>query len=227
MLNLIKKDLIITRIYMILGIIIILLFSSTILLSINDLYLYVSFIFIHLMITIMTCNAEMTTEIMKKPDIIMTSLPLKRDNIVKSKYIIFGMYMLISSILLYLVVYSYDKYSFIGTISDKLGNLQNGISPELLFFSLAICIIYISISVPLHYLLGENSKIIGYILFVLLFIIPESLFRFSETNTGSSILDNILGIDTLVFSLLLLGLSLILYLASMKISIKLYNKKEF
>lgn len=227
MLNLIKKELIITKTYVILGIIIIFISGPLILLSGNDIGAYFMFIFLNLLIVIMTYNTEMILEIMQKPDMVMASLPLKRDNIVKSKYIVYGIYPFVSSIALYLVTEFYEKNSFLGEISKAIGNMDKGIGPEVIMFSLAICLIYISISIPLHYLLGENSKIIGYVLFVLFFIISGQLFGPQETNTGSSILDNIFGIDTIVFSLLLLGLSLILYLASMKISIKIYNKKEF
>lgn len=226
MLDLIKKELIVTRTYVILGIVIIFISGPLILLSVNDIGAYLMFIFLNLLIVIMTCNTEMILEIMEKPDMVMASLPLKRDNIVKSKYIVYGLYPFLSSIVLYLVTKFYEKNSFLGEISRGLGHMEKGIGVDVIMFSFAICLIYISISIPLHYLLGENSKIIGYVLFVLFFIISGQLFGPPETNAGSSIVDNILGIDIIVFSLLLLGLSLILYLASMKISIKIYNKKE-
>ena len=226
MLNLIKKELIITRIHQILGIILIFTLGP-LLLSINDKTAYLMFTFLNLLIVIMICNTEMLLEIMKRSDIIMTSLPLRRDNIIKSKYIIYGLYPFISSIILYLVVKLSERNSIFGEISKAIGNMENGIGPDVLVFSLIICLIYISISMPLYYLLGEKSRIIGYILLISLFIIPNSLFGFSEQSTNSAIAKFIFSINRGVFPLLALGITFAIYLISMKISIKLYNKKEF
>ena len=227
MINLILKELIITRKYLILGSALICILGSGLLLSKNDMTGYFLFILINLVIVFISCDTEMKSDIMKKSDIIMTSLPLRRENIIKSKYIIFGFYPFISNILLYLITTFLNKYSFIGEISKALGGLENGIGPDVIFYSLAICLIYISVSMPLYYFLGENSKLITYILIMSLFIIPDWAFRFFEKHTNLSITKHIFGIDTIVLSFLSLGIALALYLASMYLSINIYNKKEF
>ena len=227
MINLILKELIITRRYLILGSLLICILGSGLLLSTNDMTGYFLFVLINLLIVFITCDTEMKSDIMNKSDILMTSLPLKRDNIIKSKYIVFGLYPFISSILLYIITVFLNRNSVIGEISKSLGNLKNGIGPDVMFFSMAICLIYISVSMPLYYILGEKSKLITYILITSLFIIPDWFFRFSEKNSNLFITKDIFGLDTIVLWFLSLVIALSLYLASMYLSISIYNKKEF
>jgi len=227
MINLILKELIITRRYLILGSLLICILGSGLLLSTNDMTGYFLFVLINLLIVFITCDTEMKSDIMNKSDILMTSLPLKRDNIIKSKYIVFGLYPFISSILLYIITVFLNRNSVIGEISKSLGNLENGIGPDVMFFSMAICLIYISVSMPLYYILGEKSKLITYILITSLFIIPDWFFRFSEKNSNLFITKDIFGLDTIVLWFLSLVIALSLYLASMYLSISIYNKKEF
>ena len=227
MINLILKELIITRRYLILGSLLICILGSGLLLSTNDMTGYFLFVLINLLIVFITCDTEMKSDIMNKSDILMTSLPLRRDNIIKSKYIVFGLYPFLSSILLYIITVFLNRNSVIGEISKSLGNLENGIGPDVMFFSMAICLIYISVSMPLYYILGEKSKLITYILITSLFIIPDWFFRFSEKNSNLFITKDIFGLDTIVLWFLSLVIALSLYLASMYLSISIYNKKEF
>lgn len=223
MISLIKKDFLMVRWIFIIYILMMLLSAPLLLLSKNELGFYTLFIFENLMLTIVICNTEIAIEKKSKTDIFITSLPIERKVIVGSKYIIFGIIPLISNVLDYLVVVFSEKYSFLSNVS----NLQDKINPAILFISFSICLIYVGIYIALNYYLEENSKIIEYILLLSLFLIPELFDKISIDSINTSIMEGIFSTGTGLIASITIIISLIIYFVSYKVSVAIYDKKEF
>lgn len=227
MISLIKKDIRMVRGLLILFTVAILLTAPWLLLSKNDIGFYIFFIFENLLITIVICNTETMIENKSKTDIFMTSLPIERKDLVKSKYISFGIYPVIFNLIHYLVIIFAKRYSFLGELGDALGNLQYEINPGIIFISSAICLIYIGIYIPLQYYLEEKSKIIEYILILLLFLIPELLDKLSGNTANISIVEYVFSMGVGLIALIFILIASIIYYISYKISVLVYNKRDF
>lgn len=223
MISLIKKDILMVRWIFIIYILMILTTAPFLLLSRNDLGFYTLFIIENLMLTIIICNTEIAIEKKSKTDIFIASLPIERKIIIGSKYITFGIIPLISSLLHYLVVLFSEKYSFLSGI----GNLQYKINPAILFISFSICLIYLGIYIALQYYLGENSKIIEYMLILSLFLIPELFEKIFKNTTNIYIMESVLRLGPGLIALVFILISFTIYLISYKVSVRIYNKREF
>jgi len=217
--NLIKKEITVTIGKFIAGIILIFIFAPMLLLIVDIRAVYSLFIFINLSMIMLICNTDLLAEGNNNIDLLMISLPIVKKDIVKSKFIIYGIYSVLYNIFMFAFLSFMCEYSFLA----KIGGLRNGLSPEIIFYSLALCLIYPGIIIPLHYYLGEKSNIIGYGLFFLIFGSPKLLNMWTESSVIRSIIDT----NSWVFVSMIFITALIIYFISLRISISIYNKKEF
>jgi len=212
--NLIKKEITVTIGKFIAGIILIFIFAPMLLLIVDIRAVYSLFIFINLSMIMLICNTDLLAEGNNNIDLLMISLPIVKKDIVKSKFIIYGIYSVLYNILSFMC-----EYSFLA----KIGGLRNGLSPEIIFYSLALCLIYLGIIIPLYYYLGEKSNVIGYVLFFSIFAIQKIIDVLIESSVIRSIIDT----NSWVFVSMIFITALIIYFISLRISISIYNKKEF
>ena len=219
MINLIKKEITVTIGKFIAGIILIFIFAPMLLLIVDIRAVYSLFIFINLSMIMLICNTDLLAEGNNNIDLLMISLPIVKKDIVKSKFIIYGIYSVLYNILIFVFLSFMCEYSFLA----KIGGLRNGLSPEIIFYSLALCLIYPGIIIPLHYYLGEKSNVIGYVLFFSIFAIQKIIDVLIESSVIRSIIDT----NSWVFVSMIFITALIIYFISLRISISIYNKKEF
>lgn len=216
--NLIKKDIAVTIGKFIAGIILIFIFAPMILLAVDIRAVYSLFIFINLSMIMLACNTDLLVESNNNINLLMISLPIVRKDVVKSKFIVYGMYSVLYNILMYASVNFMCEHSFLA----EIGGIQDGLGPEIILCSLGICLIYLGIIIPLYYYSGEKSNIIGYVLFFSILGLPKLIGMLIESSIIEGIIYTNFWIAILTFIV-----ALIIYFTSLKISISIYSNKEF
>ena len=159
-----------------------------------------------------------------KSEVILLSLPLKRRNIVISKYLsVF--FFTIASLALIGILGALMKgcglpvpRRYLG-VTDILGTIV----------SLAILV---TLYFPLYFRFGYiKSRIVNMVLFLLVFFAPSLIREFGQNNSGPAPLKQVLSalnsIPGEVALLAAAGFALLLMLASLALSITLYKNREF
>ena len=223
MINIIKKEVMISKIYGIVASVYALMFSFIIYNVSDQLLARTVFLSYILFISIVIHNLIIQAEIKNNIDVFMTSLPIKRSNSVIVKYIINGLYPLLVSIIVYLFII---LYKFFDT-KNFLTTYKNLISIEFIFLATSLTLIYLAICFPLYYYSTGKANILNYIFFIIALFIPGLLSAFSSNLINSRIIQFIFGVSFRPISLIALSISLIIYLASLQFSIAIYDKKEF
>lgn len=150
---------------------------------------------------------------LNKCDYFFNSLPIEKEDIVYSKYLLATIVIIISLILTFL----YSK------IMDYMWGFNN-FSIESTLFILSMILFLISVLFPVMFKYGYRKSyvlinlIIGVIIIVSMFSFMGGSVESSTTETISNLKDNGLIIRT--------GISMFLYLISMYVSNKIYAKKE-
>ncbi len=159
-----------------------------------------------------------------KADILLNSLPVNRFEIVLAKYI---------SILLYAFI-AMLEYFFIERLVMVIG-IPFSISPvtfESLFGALFAVILMNSIYLPLFFKFGYvKSKIVSFVLFFVFFFGISTVVEIVKNADGNGIIKGYIlkimsqtdFLTAVQFSLFLI----LIFLGSILISVKFYNKREF
>lgn len=209
MINLLKKDLVAcfkTDIKTILKLIVGLIIFSFILFPISVIMipLFISYIFI---------LRSFYLDELNKCDYFFNSLPIEKEDIVYSKYLLAMIVIMISLIFTFL----YSK------IMNYMWGFNN-FNIDSILSILNIILLLISILFPIIFKYGYRKSYV-LINLIIAVVIIVSMFSFmggstesNTTETVSNLRDNSLIIKT--------GISMILYLISMNISNKIYTKKE-
>jgi ABC-2 type transport system permease protein len=159
-----------------------------------------------------------------KSEIILNSLPLKRDDIVIAKYIsifIFAIICIIYSILI----------GFIGkTTGLPMYTRSISFLDIVLIFS-SVCIVS-SIFFPMYFKFGyTKSLIFNTMLFMVIFFLPILAIQYAGSNPNNIFVQKInsfiISTSSFTQNSLALIIGLILFLISLMISIHIYNNKEF
>ena len=209
MINLLKKDLVAcfkTDIKTILKLIVGLIIFSFILFPISVIMipLFISYIFI---------LRSFYLDELNKCEYFFNSLPIEKEDIVYSKYLLAMIVIMISLIFTFL----YSK------IMNYMWGFNN-FNIDSILSILNIILLLISILFPIIFKYGYRKSYV-LINLIIAVVIIVSMFSFmggstesNTTETVSNLRDNSLIIET--------GISMILYLISMNISNKIYTKKE-
>lgn len=221
MLGLIKKDLRLVGTYGIIVMVFALFYSFVAYkakgLIISQVYFgYVIFFLTYVMLMYSINNDEKA-----KADMILNSLPLKRVNIVRARYISYFIYPGIFGGVLFLVT------NIINTLSISESFSGNPLGLFSMLFSIAISLIYSSLYLPVYYLGIGNARVVNQIFYIVLIMAP-GLVRKATKNidfTGIIRFLNNLDLNTVVSGILVF--SIILYLLSLQLSKKIYMAKEF
>ena len=149
-----------------------------------------------------------------KGDILLNSLPIDRKTIVASRYATVMLYILLFSLLTILLLYIFPSNANLpATNISEIINLTS------------IIISLLALYLPLYYLNGHKDKRtsdIGLFSFMALILIIRNTI-----SNENLIYRTISNLDLSQFSFILLAISLILYLGSLYISVKIYNNREF
>lgn len=159
-----------------------------------------------------------------KSEVILNSLPLKRDDIVMSKYIstfVFGTLGICCSILVGFIGNAVGLPIFHGSIS-----LLN-----LVLVIMSICI-FSSIYYPVYFKFGVGKmKIFTVVIFMILFFVPMNAMSYVIKNPNNFFVQKfnyfIKNTSTLTQNSIALTIGLIVFMISLMISIHIYNNKEF
>ena len=157
-------------------------------------------------------------------EVILNSLPLKREDIVISKYIsifVFGAVGLVYSILI----------GFIGKATG-LPIFDSTISLLHIVLVLTSVCIFSSIFFPVYFKFGYiKMNFFNVILIMLIVFIPSLAIEYAGSNPNNILVEKITyfinNTSSLTQNSLVLIIALILFLISLMISIRIYNNKEF
>ncbi|MCB2353183.1 ABC-2 transporter permease [Clostridium estertheticum] len=159
-----------------------------------------------------------------KSEVIINSLPLKRSDIVISKYIstfVFGIIGIICSTLVGTIGNATGRLKFIGSIS--LWNI--------VLVIMSICI-FSSIYYPVYFKFGvAKMKIFTVVIFMIFFLVPMNAMSYVIKNPNNFFVQKfnyfINNTSTLTQNSIALTIGLIIFMISLMISIHIYNNKEF
>lgn len=149
-----------------------------------------------------------------KSQVILNSFPIKRSDIVKEKYIILIVFILISSILFFLLT------NIIKVVSHKTDGRAIGILD--IIVAIDILLIFYSIYFPLFFKFDSNN-VFNSILFILVLIAPKILVKVFDRR----ILDMVESLNSYKVSIVILIFSIAIYCISLQVSKHIYLKREF
>lgn len=224
MINLIKKDLVLSRMYVVLGIIFSIFFGFTIILSNSITSMYIIFAAYVLLFSSVIFFGMMENEIKNKANLLVLSLPIDRGSIVISKYIT---YILI--LLTFNVFYLFQVLYFICSRNWNTPYIPFGyVNLNLILTSLGLGILIASIMLFIYYLIIYKRKEISSFATIIAYLIGTiGISITTRIDFEGSALENILLNEHInLISLGFLLISLIIYILSMKVSIYLYKKTE-
>lgn len=156
-------------------------------------------------------------KIRAKSDIIFNSFPVKRDDIVKAKYV---------SIILYLLLISGIVYIGSNVFAILASNGTGARLREILFV-LGLFILFLSIYLPFEFYNIGKVQVFNSIFYIVLMILPNIIKKYGSEILNSKIFTMLMKLDFNSFTIVLLGVSIILYLLSLQVSKLIYKSKEF
>jgi len=150
--------------------------------------------------------------------ILMNSLPIDRSKYVISKYLVDTLFPLVLSILFYVYIF------YIESSNDTRSLVNFGI----IFFATSMNLLVVSIGIPLFYLETRVKRInfLGFALFLISVFLPKILGLFYEGIGKYEIMKYIFESNLTESTLISFFITIPIFLTSMKLSIKRYNKKE-
>lgn len=154
-----------------------------------------------------------------KSEIVLNSLPIDKENIVRAKYMT----------LILFIIMSCSAVLIFTNIILKLGvvSIGKGASIWNVIFATNISLIFYSIYYPIYFKVGEGLKSFNTILWVLMVIGPSVLDKLMKGLNTTGYLEKIIAIDINRINIYVLIISLFMFYMSMKISEKIYRTREF
>lgn len=219
MFNLIKKDFILSRKINIFVVVYALFIAAMGLVMPDPLvstFLYVLGMLTLIFITVIYTNGY---DDKYKSEIVLNSLPIDKENIVRAKYMT----------LILFIIMSCSAVLIFTNIILKLGvvSIGKGASIWNVIFATNISLIFYSIYYPIYFKVGEGLKSFNTILWVLMVIGPSVLDKLMKGLNTTGYLEKIIAIDINRINIYVLIISLFMFYMSMKISEKIYRTREF
>ncbi|NLW22506.1 MAG: ABC-2 transporter permease [Tissierellia bacterium] len=153
-----------------------------------------------------------------KSEIILNSFPIDRADIVRGKYI---------TLLLFIIFGTGMVYLFTNIVSTLYKNNGEGASLWNIILVSNLSLIFYSLYYPIYFKVGEGIKIFNAVLWILMVIGPRIIAKFAEKMAKTGHLERILAIDINRLNLYLLIFSLIIFYISLQISKRIYLNREF
>lgn len=154
-----------------------------------------------------------------KSEIVLNSLPIDKENIVRAKYMT----------LILFIIMSCSAVLIFTNIILKLGvvSIGKGASIWNVIFATNISLIFYSIYYPIYFKVGEGLRSFNTILWILMVIGPSVLSKLMKGLNTTGYLEKIIAIDINRINIYVLIISLFMFYMSMKISEKIYRTREF
>lgn len=218
MINLIKKDLILSKKMNIFGIIYALFVAAMGASqpdSIVSNLIYILVIIMLVFIFVIYTNGYDNY----KSEMLFNSLPIDRRNIVRSKYLTLIIFTVSACGIVFLLSKSMYLFGFT--------ELDNSLSIQIAILIVSIVLIFYSIYYPYYFKVGESIRSFNSVLWILTMIGPGALTKILKTSWGNEMLTKLAAIDFNTINLYILALSLIMYYISLQISKGIYKRREF
>lgn len=169
---------------------------------------YILFSFMISTVTTMAILNIMGEERSAKMDSLFLSLPVIRDNVVKSKYLVYGLLPIIYSVLLYVSTYIANLY---------LKTEDININVDFVLLSSSISLIIVAIIIPILFKWNSKYKV-AYMVIHLLFASSSIIFNYDLFRVD---------LNFQLLSMVLFIISIVVYLVSYRVSKRLYRKISF
>ncbi len=219
MFNLIKKDFILSRKINIFVVVYALFIAAMGLVMPDPLvstFLYVLGMLTLIFITVIYTNGY---DDKYKSEIVLNSLPIERENIVRAKYMTLILFIIMSCSAVLIFTNIILKLGVVNT--GKAASIWNAI------FVTNISLIFYSIYYPIYFKVGEGLRSFNTILWILMVIGPSVLSKLMKGLNTIGYLEKIIAIDINRINIYVLIPSLFMFYMSMKISEKIYRTREF
>ncbi len=219
MIGLIKKDLILSIKVNIFAVIYALFISATGLIRDN---LLIANLFYVLGIIILTFIMVIYTngfDDKYKTQVVLNSFPIDRRNIVRSKYIILIIFILISSGVIIALTNILPMLLSVG--SRAIANIHA------IIFASNILLLFYSIYYPFYFKIGEGLRSFNAMLWMFLMLGPALIGRLFKALDAWGLLGKLMNMDLEKINLYILGIILVIYYISLQISKNIYMKREF
>ncbi|WP_050607969.1 ABC-2 transporter permease [Clostridium niameyense] len=165
------------------------------------------------------CFVSMETYKNKWETMIINSFPISRKHIILLKYITLIIYNLFFSVL-----------AVLETILLKLLSIDGGTIADfrILLMSLLISFIYFSIYIPFSTKNLEKTNKVNVIMYILMILLPQIMDKIPKTIIGKNIISFIIKIDNVNGILFFIAIiTILIYIISYFISVKIYINKDF
>lgn len=152
-------------------------------------------------------------------EIIFNSMPIDRKNIVRGKYIVLIIFIIIGCGVIVLLT----------NIIPLLGIIEGGKSADIwnAIFVTSIVLLFYSIYYPIYFRMGEGIRSFNAIIWVLVMVGPAILGKSMKVLESAGYLEKVMSMDINTINIYFLGVSIIIYYLSMQVSERIYMKREF
>ena len=154
-----------------------------------------------------------------KTQVVLNSFPIDRRNIVRSKYIILIIFILISSGVIIALTNILPMLLSVG--SRAIANIHA------IIFASNILLLFYSIYYPFYFKIGEGLRSFNAMLWMFLMLGPALIGRLFKALDAWGLLGKLMNMDLEKINLYILGIILVIYYISLQISKKIYMKREF
>lgn len=158
-------------------------------------------------------------ELKSKSHIIFNSFPIKRDEIVKARYIVVLLY------LLFILAIIYLGSNIIMLLSATTIGEPARIM-DILFIA-CLCLIFFSIYLPFEYYYLGKTQVLNSVFYLMAMLLPNMVNAYSDEILNSRIYLQLIKFDFISNTYFLIGIGTIIYILSLQLSKKIYSRKEF
>lgn len=176
-------------------------------------YIFAALVPIYILIIRMSIN-DMTSNV----NPLLVSLPVKRLDIVKSRYVSIFIYTFLISVLVFLS--SNISRALLGSQNESTFTLTS------MLFTVSLVVLFLSVNIPFQYHDARKTQIFNSLFYAALILAPNILGKLN-IDLSNNIIQKILSLDFTVLAPGLLAISLIIYVGSLFISKTIYSRKEF
>lgn len=180
----------------------------------NIAYSYAVFMVVY--VSIIDSNYQDTKN---KSEVILNSLPINKGDIVKAKYLILILNIIIYSLVMGITIKIFMPLIYSG--GDQLQILWS------LVIVTAISLVFYSLYYPLYFKSEDGLMVFNQVFRIAIVILPSILQKFSKKLPMNKLLDIMVKLGDKKIGIFLLALTFVIYCISFQISKKIYLGKEF
>lgn len=159
-------------------------------------------------------------ELKAKSDMIFNSFPVKRNDIVRARYIVILLYLLFVSAIIY-IGSNIFMFSLSPAIIGEPATIMD------ILFIVGLCLMFFSLYLPFEYYNLGKAQFLNSIFYMIMILLPNIMNRYWDKVFASNLFHRIIQLDFKSITYILIGVGIIVYLLSLQLSKKIYRSKEF